>query len=203
MESTSFFILSTIDNVLFGLYSIPVIYLFVFSIASLKKNKALSGTPSTMRRIVVLIPAYREDCVIEESVEACLAQDYPHDRMEIVVISDQMEEATNQRLSELPIRLIKVEFENSTKAKSLNFALDLLPEFDIAVVLDADNLMEVSFLSKINSAFENGSRIVQGHRTAKNTNTSYAILDALSEEVNNSIFRKGHVNLSIRLQHQW
>ena len=33
---------------------------------------------------------------------------------------------------------------------------------------------------------------VQGHRTAKNTNTSLAILDAASEEINNHIFRKGH-----------
>ena len=33
---------------------------------------------------------------------------------------------------------------------------------------------------------------VQGHRTAKNTNTSLAILDAVSEEINNHIFRKGH-----------
>jgi hypothetical protein len=33
---------------------------------------------------------------------------------------------------------------------------------------------------------------VQGHRTAKNTNNSWAILDAISEEINNNIFRKGH-----------
>ncbi|MEX0359716.1 MAG: glycosyltransferase, partial [Allomuricauda sp.] len=37
-----------------------------------------------------------------------------------------------------------------------------------------------------------GYRVVQGHRIAKNTNTSFAILDAISEEVNNHIFRKGH-----------
>jgi cellulose synthase/poly-beta-1,6-N-acetylglucosamine synthase-like glycosyltransferase len=33
---------------------------------------------------------------------------------------------------------------------------------------------------------------VQGHRAAKNMNTSLAILDAVSEEINNHIFRKGH-----------
>jgi cellulose synthase/poly-beta-1,6-N-acetylglucosamine synthase-like glycosyltransferase len=33
---------------------------------------------------------------------------------------------------------------------------------------------------------------VQGHRTAKNMNNSWAILDAVSEEINNNIFRKGH-----------
>jgi len=48
------------------------------------------------------------------------------------------------------------------------------------------------FLTKINAAFEKNSFAVQGHRAAKNMNTSLAILDAASEEINNHIFRKGH-----------
>lgn len=38
---------------------------------------------------------------------------------------------------------------------------------------------------------------IQAHRTAKNRNTDIAVLDGLSEEVNNSIFRRGHVRLGI------
>ncbi|MFZ4454871.1 MAG: glycosyltransferase [Bacteroidales bacterium] len=197
MESYSFLIFSFLDNFLFVLYSILVLYLLVFSIASLKHTTMERGEPSLLRRIVVLLPAYREDSVIEESVQACLEQDYPKDKFDVVVISDQMQDSTNSRLLELPIRFIKIEFENPTKAKSLNFALDQLADYDIAVVLDADNLMETQFLSKINYAFDTGSVIAQAHRTAKNTNTNYAILDAVSEEVNNSIFRKGHVNLGL------
>lgn len=195
MESTSFLVLSAVDDFMFTLYTIPIFYLFVFSLASLKKKTVVRGISSKIRRIVVLIPAYREDRVIEECVAACLAQEYPRESVEILVISDQMTDATNERLGALPIRIMKAEFENSTKAKSLNLALNELSGFDIAVVLDADNVIEQHFLSKINSAFDTGSTIVQAHRTAKNTNTSYAILDALSEEVNNSIFRKGHTNL--------
>jgi cellulose synthase/poly-beta-1,6-N-acetylglucosamine synthase-like glycosyltransferase len=37
--------------------------------------------------------------------------------------------------------------------------------------------------------------VVQGHRIAKNMNTPFAILDAISEEINNNIFRRGHRNL--------
>jgi cellulose synthase/poly-beta-1,6-N-acetylglucosamine synthase-like glycosyltransferase len=65
-------------------------------------------------------------------------------------------------------------------------------DYDIAVVLDADNLMAKDFLKKVNAAFEHGFVAVQGHRTAKNTNNSWAVLDAISEEINNNIFRKGH-----------
>jgi cellulose synthase/poly-beta-1,6-N-acetylglucosamine synthase-like glycosyltransferase len=59
-------------------------------------------------------------------------------------------------------------------------------------VLDADNIMAEDFLTKINASFEQNIKAVQGHRAAKNMNTSLAILDAISEEINNHIFRKGH-----------
>jgi cellulose synthase/poly-beta-1,6-N-acetylglucosamine synthase-like glycosyltransferase len=57
--------------------------------------------------------------------------------------------------------------------------------------------MESHFLKKLNSAFKLGFRVVQGHRKAKNLNTPFAILDAASEEINNHIFRKGHVSLGL------
>jgi cellulose synthase/poly-beta-1,6-N-acetylglucosamine synthase-like glycosyltransferase len=53
--------------------------------------------------------------------------------------------------------------------------------------------MEKDFLRKINGKFKStGVKAVQGHRVAKNLNTGFAILDAISEEINNHIYRKGH-----------
>ena len=52
--------------------------------------------------------------------------------------------------------------------------------------------MEFDFIEQINTSFNKGYKVVQGHRVAKNLNTPMAILDAISEEVNNHIFRKGH-----------
>jgi len=45
-------------------------------------------------------------------------------------------------------------------------------------------------LYHINRYLVAGNLVVQGHRVAKNTNTSIAMLDAISEEINNHIFRK-------------
>lgn len=47
----------------------------------------------------------------------------------------------------------------------------------------------------MNDALDSGIQAVQAHRTAKNRDTDTAVLDAASEEVNNSIFRRGHVAL--------
>jgi cellulose synthase/poly-beta-1,6-N-acetylglucosamine synthase-like glycosyltransferase len=68
----------------------------------------------------------------------------------------------------------------------------LTADYEIALILDADNLIEPDFLKKINTEFNRGFQIVQGHRVAKNINNNMAVLDAISEEVNNKLYRKGH-----------
>ncbi len=57
-------------------------------------------------------------------------------------------------------------------------------------VYDIDNIAAPDFLQHINRYLVAGYRVVQGHRVAKNTDTSIAILDAISEEINNHLFRK-------------
>ncbi|WP_347396248.1 glycosyltransferase, partial [Parabacteroides leei] len=142
----------------------------MFSIVShlhLERNSSLS---SVTKRIAILIPAYKEDRVIMECVASCMNQNYPTDKYDIVVISDRMKEGTDQILSSLPVKLVNVHFENSTKAKALNFAMDQIGDlYDIAVVLDADNVIYADFLQNINNFFSTpGVRIVQAHRKAKN-----------------------------------
>lgn len=71
-------------------------------------------------------------------------------------------------------------------------------DYDIALVLDADNVVPYDYLSDINDLFANpGVEIVQTHRIAKNMNNDMALLDAISEEINNTIFRLGHAKLGL------
>ncbi|MFZ4454872.1 MAG: glycosyltransferase [Bacteroidales bacterium] len=189
--------IKAIDLVLYILYWVPTTYLGIFAIASLFRKKEPTPSLINARKMLILIPAYREDNVIEDSVNSCLAQVYPSDKFEVVVISDKMKDETNLRLSKMAIKLIQVQFDQSTKAKSLNYAIQQFEGFDVAIVLDADNVIEPLYLQKLNGAFEAGYKIIQTHRTAKNLNTNFAVLDAVSEEINNSIFRKGHANIGM------
>ena len=120
--------------------------------------------------------------VIIESVQANLRQQYPTDRFELIVIADSIQPAVLTQLAELPIRIIPVSFETSTVSKAINAALEQIPagQYDVLMVADADNHMATDFLQRINLAFDNGWRAVQGHRVAKNTNTSVAIFDAMN-----------------------
>lgn len=193
-------ILHILDWILFVLFAINVFYLLVYSLGALRRKPAKPVPAEEYKRFALLIAAYREDAVIMDTVRACLAQDYPADRYDVVVISDHMHPDTNAKLSALPVKLLQVDFEKSTNTKSLKAALEYLGEnvYDIALVIDADNIIAPSYLSEVNDAFARpGVQVVQTHRIAKNMNTDMAYLDAISEEINNSIFRLGHVNLGM------
>mgnify|MGYP003575971600 CR=1 FL=1 len=55
--------------------------------------------------------------------------------------------------------------------------------------------MERDFIRRMNNLFESGYRAVQARRDPKNENTSMALLDGLSETINNFIYRQGNVVL--------
>ncbi|MCX6246590.1 MAG: glycosyltransferase family 2 protein [Bacteroidetes bacterium] len=177
----------------FVFLAIPTLYLFIFAFAGLfYRQPVVSGKP-VMRKIAILIPGYKEDSVIVDVARDATKQDYPQELMDVIVIADSFQPATLEQLKNLPVKVLEVEFEESTKSKAINAAFERLPDdYDIVVILDADNLMAPDFLKKMNAAFEPGRMAVQGHRTAKNLDSSLAVLDAISEEINNNIFRKGH-----------
>lgn len=179
-----------------------LLFIYLFATVSYLLLLALAGRFGRLNaysvhpkkaRIAVIIPSHKEDNVIVDTASQALSQDYPADMYTVTVIADHLRPETITRLKELPINLVEVYWEKSMKAKSLNAAFGQLPAgyYDICLILDADNVMSAGCLQKINHAFQSGWKAIQCHRTAKNKNNSVAILDAMSEEMNNTIFRRG------------
>ncbi len=179
---------------LFIYLAVSVGYLLVFSISG--KARKYKGYPivSKKKRIALLIPSYKEDAVIVHTARKAKEHDYPHDFFDVYVAADQLKPETVSALRSIPVNVQVMKFkENSSKARSLNALINSIEEskYDIAMILDGDNVMAPGCLEKVNSAFHAGFRCVQLHRTAKNSNTDMAVLDGLIEEVNNTIFRNG------------
>ncbi len=176
-----------------------VLYNLIFALAAL----FTSGSRPAKRKIIshanrfaIFIPAYKEDQVIISTVQNVLNQRYPEALYDIYVVADSLQRHTLEVLRTFPIRVIEVSFEQSSKGKALRKALAVVEntypeEYDATVMLDADNHLEFDFLHKSNDAFNQGNLVIQAHRTAKNLDTQFARLDALSEEINNTIYRKG------------
>ena len=185
---------------LFGAYLLfNVLYLFVFALAGhLRARPQSTHASGPPRRMCVLMPTYRADAVIRETAPVALRHAYavPAD---VCVIADGLQPTTVQALRAEGIIVVEVSFVKSTKGQALYTALTALPaaRYDVAVVLDVDNVMGTGFLTQVNAAFAAGYRVVQGHRTFKNLDSPFAVLDACNEEINNHIFRLGHARLGL------
>ena len=194
-------ILHIADILLWLFLAASGVYVAFFAIVSLfgewkrsDKDEAVSATAHQSRfRFLVVFPAYREDAVICNSVETFLHQTYPSELFQLVVVSDHMQADTNTWLADQRLTLLQPDLEKSSKAKALQMAMSSVSgDFTQVVILDADNLVSPDFLSLLCSSCAKGYKAIQCHRTAKNSDNDIAALDGLSEEINNTIFRKAH-----------
>ena len=203
-------IIHIIEILLWLLLAASGAYILFFALVSIlwKKTESplsayLEGQIRSMREprqhtFLVLYPAYNEDRVIINSVHTFLGQYYPYKGFHVAVISDHMQPETNEQLAQLPITLLQPVFEKSSKAKAMQYALQQIQgEYDYVVILDADNVVESDFLARLNDVCNKGYDAIQCHRCAKNSNNNIAILDGVSEEINNTLFRKAHNRIGL------
>jgi cellulose synthase/poly-beta-1,6-N-acetylglucosamine synthase-like glycosyltransferase len=166
-------------------------YLFVVALCGrLIKGKKFD-LQKDKYRIAILIPCIREDTVIADTAQQARDHDYPVSRFSVTVIADKLKPESVFALKQIPVEVLEVDL--SMKSRSLHAALESLTVTgsDIVMILDADNIMAPGCLEKVNAAFHTGLQAVQCHRTAKNKNTAVALLDAMSEEININLFRRG------------
>lgn len=186
-----------LDVALFTFIAFFIGYDLFFTLTSFFTRKRRKPHNKRFLKFAIVFAAYKEDDVIVDSVEHILRQDYPKDKYRVIVVSDHMREETNQALAKLPIELLTPDFERSMKHKSITYALEYLKEgIDKVVILDADNLTDTDFLTRVNDITQDNVAL-QAHRTLKNDNTPIAVWDGISEEINNTIFRKGRVNAGL------
>ena len=185
-----------LDLLLWAFMTISVAYITFYALVSLfSRNgiKTVDVPESPESTFLVLFPAYSEDRVIVGSVKKFLLQNYPQDKYHVAVISDHQQESTEHLLSDLPVTVLRPVFEKSSKAKALQYAIsEVSGQYDYVVVLDADNIVETDFLHRLNILLKEGYKAVQCHRCAKNSDSSVSVLDGVSEEINNTLFRKAH-----------
>src|SRR5688572_6634469 len=186
-------ILHIIFLILFVYLGINTLYFLIISILGHLHRKPDYGINEKKKRIAVFIPSYKEDHIIVNTARKAAEHDYPKEYFDVFVAADQLKKETIEKLRAIPVNVLEVQFEIGSKARSLNKLFNYVPEdkYDVAIILDADNIMLPGLLEKVNDAFQKGFRAVQTHRTAKNRNTPVAILDAVSEEINNHQFRRG------------
>ncbi len=176
---------------IFIYFAANTLYLFIIAICGRLVKGRKFDTPSDKCCIAVLIPCLREDQIIVDTARQAKEHNYPPARFTVTIIADKLQQESVNKLKSLPVEVLEVDL--SMKSRSLHAALESpsVVDSDVVMILDADNIMAPGCLEKVNAAFYAGFQAIQCHRTAKNKNTAVALLDAMSEEININLFRRG------------
>lgn len=189
-----------VDKILFGLYFLTVAYLFFFSIASTFNKKRDYPECSFRRRFALFIFVEHRGVGFFDTLNLFIEQDYPRDCYDLIVVFNPVSQAIYDDFSQYPVKRILTDNNHYTKAEAIRFAVNHFSKdnYDTAIIMNDISIVPPRFITEINNALAlHPHSVLQVHRSAYHLDTDIALFGAVSEEINNSIFRRGHVNVGL------
>ncbi len=118
---------------------------FFHARASHRERKAVDAQSFDYPSVSILIPARNEEKVIAETVESMLALEYPHDKLDVLVINDGSTDGTAAIVDSIArrdarVRLFTIPPEEGGKGKSHGLNLGIhQTKGEVVAIYDADN----------------------------------------------------------------
>ncbi|MFI5096534.1 MAG: glycosyltransferase family 2 protein [Candidatus Acidiferrales bacterium] len=120
--------------------------------------------------ITVLITTYNYGRFIEEAIESVLSQDYPADKMEIVVVDDGSTDDTAERVKKYESKIKYFQKPNGGQASALNFGF-ARARGEIIALLDADDFFLPGKLACVTEAFQSDPALGMVYHSLQEWNT--------------------------------
>jgi len=177
-------------SLLSGLVILQLVYPFLTTLlAQILGKEKITPKNHPLHRFdyACIITAYRNAAIARPLVESLLRQSYQNHL--IYLVADECPEVDFD-ISDERFILLSPEPALRLKAKSIIHAIqNFRRTHDYIAVFDADNLAHPQFLEEINRYANAGHLCIQGQRTAKNLDTTYAALDSMGEHYKNYLER--------------
>ncbi len=139
--------------------------------------------------VSILVPAYNEEKVIAQTIEALVNSDYP--QKEIIVVDDGSEDKTLEIAQRYKSEIKVLHKENGGKASALNYGL-VFAKGEIIVVVDADTIIGINSLKMIVSGFYNKEVVaIAGNIKIKKTMNWLTRCQALEYMTTIQLMRRG------------
>ncbi|MCD6363604.1 MAG: glycosyltransferase family 2 protein [Synergistetes bacterium] len=169
-------------------------YVFVYTVGLLPWRREKKAREERFLRFTILIPAHNERDVIDRLIENLKRLDYPSDFYKIIVIADNCTDDTAEvALKSGAIVWRRYDPLKKGKQYALDWAFKRLLEeedFDAVCVFDADNLVSLNFLRRVNERLLSGEKVVQCYLDTKNPLDSWVTKAyALGYWISNRVFQ--------------
>lgn len=152
------------------LLGLHILVLFCLAVLSRKEMaQATSRKPPDgvdPPELTVLIPAHNEEKLIASTVGTVLACSYPADRLNVLVVADNCDDATADRARRAGAECVeRHDPSHQGKGYALDFGLAHLKTQDpprAVLMLDADSTPNRDYLQRMAQALLDGKRVIQG-----------------------------------------
>ena len=170
-----------IQQALIWIITIYWIYQLIISVCSLITLKEKPLLANKNHKFLAIIPAHNEEAVVGNLIESLQKQNYPKDKLDIVVIADNCTDKTKDVAESYGVKIFERHEEDPakrTKGDALSLFLNTLladpkMDYDAFCVFDADNIVDSNFISAMNKHLCQGEEVVQGYRDIKNPTDSW------------------------------
>ena len=170
-----------IQQALIWIITIYWIYQLIISVCSLITLKEKPLLVNKNHKFLAIIPAHNEEAVVGNLIESLQKQNYPKDKLDIVVIADNCTDKTKDVAESYGVKIFERHEEDPakrTKGDALSLFLNTLladpkMDYDAFCVFDADNIVDSNFISAMNKHLCQGEEVVQGYRDIKNPTDSW------------------------------
>ena len=151
-------------------------YLGAITVGAVAARPRRRRTQSTIKRFAILVPAHDEEGLIGETLAAFHRLDYPRHAFDVHVVADNCADRTAAIVRSCGWTVHeRVAPADRGKGPALNWLYDRLDaddRYDVAVVIDADSIVEPNFLTAMNDAFANGTSVAQGFYSVRDPGSS-------------------------------
>ena len=160
-------------------------------------------------KFAIVICAYNEEQVLGNLLSAINNLDYNKEYYDTYVVCDNCIDGTEEIVDSFDAnKIIRHDKTKIGKGFALEYFFNSLKNdfnkekyYDAYVVIDADNLLNQEFLTKINSRLNNGEEVIQAYLGCKNPKGTWVSCSySLAYWITNDIFQKAHHNLNLSSQ---
>lgn len=170
-------LISLIVTVLISVcFAYQLVYLFVPLFVKDKRH----AQPVKQLRYAILIAARNEEQVLPHLLHSIAVQDYPAHLVDTYVVADNCTDKTAQVAAQAGVTVFsRFDTKAIGKGQALSYLLRQIKDsgkyesYDAFLIFDADNVLDSSYITKINRTCCDGYEAFCGYRNSKNFSSNY------------------------------